>query len=84
MGHSFIGIWFIRFFYRQHSTHIKCPDCGKGFGDNGRLKRHKLQKHTPNHLKPYPCNICDKGFYSIVPYKDHMNMHKGIKPHKCE
>jgi len=45
-----------------------------------------LIHHTPEHEKPFVCDICIpvKGFAIENAYEDHMNIHKGIKPHVCK
>ena len=48
------------------------------------LKLHILTIHTPDHLKPWRCSRCTKGFTEKGRLADHMNVHLGIKPHNCE
>ena len=49
------------------------------------MKRHKLVKHTPDHLKPYQCKICDppKAFVDSTNYKEHTYIHTGERPYTC-
>merc|ERR1719376_1884695 len=51
----------------------------------GRLKIHKLQKHTAEHLKPHVCNICTppKGFTRKRNMQDHIDAHNGVKSYSC-
>ena len=60
-----------------------CPQCGKVFADS-KMKTHILAVHTEDHLKPYVCQICKKGFAKKQPYEYHMNGHTGNKPCKCK
>jgi len=64
---------------------IQCDICGATC-TQATYKRHMIQKHTPDHLKPFVCKVegCGKGFPSNCVYKDHMNTHTGAKPHKCK
>ena len=32
---------------------------------------------------PFPCTICDKGFFDENTLSDHIFAHKGIKPYQC-
>ena len=72
------------------SSHIKsvhgklpCQICGKLFGEQ-RLKYHMISVHTEDHLKPFVCKLCGKGFEYNKKLKTHMNIHTGAKPHKCK
>ena len=41
--------------------------------------------HIKDENRRFPCNFngCNKGFNLKATYHNHMNAHKGIKPHKC-
>jgi len=65
----------------SHRTYT-CDICGKS-GAMDKYRTHMLQTHTPEHLKPYHCELCGKGFCAKRSYKDHMNIHTGDKPYKC-
>jgi len=65
----------------SHRTYT-CDICGKS-GALRKYKMHMLMNHTPDHQKPYICNLCGKGFGRKGSYEDHMNIHTGEKPYKC-
>ena len=48
-------------------------------GSQGNQK--KMRKQT-NNIK-VTCKECGKRFTTSVPFKDHLNIHLGLKPHKC-
>ena len=50
------------------------------------MKHHTLVHHTPDHLMPFVCKFenCTKGFVFKGALEQHMNIHLGIKPHKCK
>ena len=43
-----------------------------------------MAKHTPEHLRPYQCHICPKGFPMKKHLEMHLNVHLGIKPYQCK
>merc|ERR1711860_331944 len=55
-----------------------CDICGK-IVKVGRLKSHKLQHHTEEHLKPFVCTTCKpvKGFITKLEYQNHVSIHTG-------
>ena len=73
--------------YHYQTTHVKtpCDECGQFFSST-RMTPHKLQHHTPDHLKPFLCKICDppKGFISASKYRMHVNTHTGATPFGCD
>ena len=60
-----------------------CPHCGKTFKRKA-MNRHIMFLHTPDHLKPFVCQICKKGFVHKLAFSDHMNIHLGLRPYNCE
>ena len=60
-----------------------CTTCGKLF-NNQHMKEHILANHTEDHLKPFICKVCNKGFSNKLHLKYHMNLHTGEKPYKCK
>ena len=72
-------------------THIKvfhdicqCEECGKVCNSKKNLQKHVLAMHTPDHLKPWKCSQCSKGFTEKARLEDHINVHLGVKPFACE
>ena len=68
-----------------NSTHNKtaCTICGKLF-INYRMKHHMNSVHTEDHLKPFSCQICHKGFAQQESLDRHMIIHSGKKPFACK
>ena len=80
--------------YQHHET-VTCDQCGAVFRQTF-LKEHIHNYHTPEEKKNYRCECtsdcpkdckfhCNpvKGFFNIKALRDHLNMHRGIKPHSC-
>ena len=40
--------------------------------------------HLEDHLRPFICQICKKGFAERGKLTTHMNLHTGLKPHVCK
>ena len=62
---------------------IQCTQCGRKFHNEARLERHVLAQHRPDEEMNHQCTQCGKGFMEAVHLEGHMNMHLGLKPHKC-
>lgn len=67
---------------RNHNKQ-PCTMCGKMVA-RVRMKRHMSMSHTDDHLMPFNCQICQKGFPEKRKLKDHMNTHSGNKPYVCK
>ena len=69
---------------RHMANHIKdtCDVCGY-MNSRKKVVEHKKQEHTPEHLKPYQCNVCQKGFAKRSNWISHQNVHTGAKPYAC-
>ncbi|XP_066443785.1 oocyte zinc finger protein XlCOF28-like isoform X2 [Eleutherodactylus coqui] len=55
-----------------------CTDCKFSSGNLAALRRH-LRRHSDK----YKCKLCEKPFACATELRIHMNVHLGIKPHKC-
>ena len=49
-----------------------------------RMKEHVNSVHTEEHLKPFICQVCCKGFATQERLNTHMNIHTGNKPFVCK
>ena len=60
-----------------------CDTCPKIFKTKKGLSQH--QKTHDKKSRTYCCfqEDCEKKFYNKTSYDNHMNIHNGIKPHKC-
>ena len=60
----------------------KCPknDCDKSYTTKFSLIRH-LTSHNP--VKKHVCAICFKSFALVQYLKEHMHIHTGQNPYKC-
>ena len=60
-----------------------CDICGF-VGNKDHLRYHTLAKHTPEHLRPFQCHMCTRGFALKKHLEDHINVHTGNKPYECK
>ena len=65
-----------------HSLKKPCEICGKTMRSKD-TRYHMLAFHTPDHLMPFVCQICKKGFVWKSKLDTHVNSHLGLKPFKC-
>ena len=57
-----------------------CPICGEVFGTDHNTYVAHMNRH--NNIRPYPCEVCAKGFLTPKALKTHMNSH--TRPYKCD
>ena len=68
-------IWCFKFFFSGSAKLIKHL-----------RNKHKIEIETiakSNDPERFKCDFCGKIFAKKVRLEDHMNVHKGIKPHLC-
>lgn len=74
----------LRYHMLKSHTNLQCEECGKVMPNKTKYKLHMDSKHTPDHLKPYQCQICpNKGFAHLGALREHNNIHTNERPHKC-
>lgn len=72
----------VKYHMKIHETRI-CNICGYITAEKY-MNRHMLREHEEGRIKPFVCDICNKGFEDKQNYLDHKNIHAGIKPHQCK
>lgn len=58
-----------------------CQQCGKGFFHKFTLNKHTQMVHK--RLKPFVCQICNKGCLTKADVESHIRVHTGEKPFHC-
>lgn len=66
----------------KHGLSFVCNYCGCRYQTKSAMKEHMLAKHTSQPLA-HTCQECGKGFLRVQQLKDHMNIHKNIRPYVC-
>ena len=64
--------------HRRNHIAEKCNVCGKSFGMQSHLSRHK-KLHTDK--RPFICEFCGKGFRNKHHLLDHIRSHTGENPY---
>lgn len=67
--------------YKNHYKMYDCQDCHRKFATATILKNHINVIHKK--IRKYRCEICEKQFGYQHKFKEHMNMHLGIKSRQC-
>ena len=60
-----------------------CDTCPKFFKTKKGLSQHGQTHDEKSRKLCCPQKDCGKKFYNKTSYDNHMNIHNGIKPHKC-
>lgn len=67
--------------YHIGERKYQCNICGNFYKYSHQVSTHKKLFHEK--LTRFKCQVCNKAFYFEGVFKDHMNIHKGIKAHSC-
>lgn len=67
--------------YDPQKINFTCEECGKGFLNEFRFKRH-LMRHKGS-VPVYNCETCGKSITSKSSFQAHIRMHSGLKPFAC-
>ncbi|XP_070701978.1 uncharacterized protein [Pempheris klunzingeri] len=66
--------------HRNGRIHV-CQQCGKGFVYSFGLTKHIQMVHS--RIKPFVCQICNKGCFTKQDVEAHIRSHTGEKPFHC-
>ncbi|CAG0915042.1 unnamed protein product [Notodromas monacha] len=71
--------------YQPEKVTFQCTECGKVLASKWSFRLHQLSVHNvvPDRLKVYDCSHCPRRFLDVTKYREHVNMHEGIRPHAC-
>lgn len=83
-GNTFKTIYSLK--NHKRATHrgernYQCDICKRYYKYSHQVSTHKKTSHEK--LIRFTCQFCNKGFYFEYAFKDHMNIHNGIKAHSC-
>ena len=60
-----------------------CPTCSKAFKTNCALVAHQ-QWHLDYDARSLECEYCDKKFFRKIALVEHLRVHTGERPFKCD
>ena len=63
---------------------LQCDKCDYQTRDKAQLKRHMFShEEDQSEGRKFICNICQKTWFTKQSLKEHLMVHAGIKPYKC-
>ena len=63
---------------------LQCDKCDYQTRDKAQLKRHMFShEEDQSEGRKFVCNICQKTWFTKQSLKEHLMVHAGIKPYKC-
>ncbi|CAH0546323.1 unnamed protein product [Brassicogethes aeneus] len=66
--------------HRKDKNYV-CPHCPYLTLRKEMISTHIMQKHKK--MFDFQCDKCDKGFFDALSFKEHENVHLGLKPFEC-
>jgi hypothetical protein len=68
-----------------HSTSYSCKLCRSQFSRKASLRKHVISAHPEHSNAKFSCpkSNCKAAFDDEELYRDHLNVHEGLTPHKC-
>ena len=69
--------------HKQIHDKIPCKFCSEKH-TRREMYKHIFNHHTENHLKPFICKVCNKGFGEKQKLQFHANIHTGIPAGNCK
>ncbi|XP_055373029.1 zinc finger protein 91-like [Condylostylus longicornis] len=71
-------------YVHEDKRNYLCLTCGMSFKTSSKLNVHVKTKHMEYDDRPFQCTLCDKRYVFNRDFANHMMVHTGEKPHKCE
>lgn len=70
---------------KYHSVNLQCTVCKSTYKRKSVLVKHIQRMHPETFKGRFKCEFkaCQSSFSSHQDYQDHMNIHQGLKPYRC-